>query len=544
MALNYFTFGPYDSRDFGIYISGSGTFNAPEAEYETAIVPGRNGALLLPEHRLGNVELEYPAYIYTDFNAKIAAMRSAFLGLEGYQRLTDSYHPDEYRLAYFPGDVEVKTTKRLDAGSFTLTFICKPQRYLVDGEQPVEIGTTWGELTTKTGALVTFDGKAGDAFKSLTANIDPVQDLNGYSKPWVGGAGKNKLLIYKNTGGKTANGLTYTVDVTAGTVTATSNGATTANTDLIICDSAMVLPPGTYVLSGGINANQWIRIKVGETNYTSQGGDSEPFTVDENTVFGNTYIRVSSGQTVSNVVFKPMIRLASDTDTTFEPYSNICPITGWTGVNVVVSPTQDAQDGTTYPISWQSAAGTVYGGTLNVVSGVLKARPYYSSYSGQALVGPWISSMDEYVSGTTPTTGAQVVDMGGTETTYSLTAEDVAVLMGTNNVWADTGDVTLQYGTSPFVMVNPTQQTARPLIRVYGYGTLVVGDCTVTIASHAYTYIDIDCDIMDCHYGTTNCNSLVSFSTHEFPTFPPGATWISFNNTITKVEVEPDWWRA
>lgn len=50
---------------------------------------------------------------------------------------------------------------------------------------------------------------------------------------------------------------------------------------------------------------------------------------------------------------------------------NIRPITGWTGCNVVVSPTQDAQDGTTYSVSWESEAGTVYGGTVDIVSGVL-----------------------------------------------------------------------------------------------------------------------------------------------------------------------------
>ena len=43
---------------------------------------------------------------------------------------------------------------------------------------------------------------------------------------------------------------------------------------------------------------------------------------------------------------------------------NPLPISGWTGANIVVSPTLDAQDGTTYPVSWQTEAGTVYGGTL------------------------------------------------------------------------------------------------------------------------------------------------------------------------------------
>ena len=51
--------------------------------------------------------------------------------------------------------------------------------------------------------------------------------------------------------------------------------------------------------------------------------------------------------------------------------SNVRPITGWAGANIYVSPTQNQADATTYTVSWQSAAGTVYGGTLNVVTGKL-----------------------------------------------------------------------------------------------------------------------------------------------------------------------------
>ena len=86
---------------------------------------------------------------------------------------------------------------------------------------------------------------------------------------------------------------------------------------------------------------------------------------------------------------------------------------------------------------------TVYGGTLTVNedgTGTVKARPYYASYNGEMLVGPWVSSMDAYAPGTTPTTGAQVVDMGGTETTISLTPGQVNALLGNNTVWVDDSD--------------------------------------------------------------------------------------------------------
>ena len=61
------------------------------------------------------------------------------------------------------------------------------------------------------------------------------------------------------------------------------------------------------------------------------------------------------------------------TATTYDPYSNICPISGWDEANIVVSPTTDAEDGTTYTIQFKDGDNplTVYGGSLDVVSGEL-----------------------------------------------------------------------------------------------------------------------------------------------------------------------------
>ena len=101
--------------------------------------------------------------------------------------------------------------------------------------------------------------------------------------------------------------------------------------------------------------------------------------------------------------------------------------------------------GNTYPISWESEAGTVYGGTLDVTTGLLTVRPYYASYAGETLTGPWVSSMDVYAQGTTPTTGAQVVDLGGMPSTYQLSPTEVTTLLGVNNIWADTGDSAVSY---------------------------------------------------------------------------------------------------
>ena len=55
--------------------------------------------------------------------------------------------------------------------------------------------------------------------------------------------------------------------------------------------------------------------------------------------------------------------------------SNVRPISGRTGLSVYVSPALSG--GTEYSVSWQSEAGTVYGGTVDLVSGVLKITHRY-----------------------------------------------------------------------------------------------------------------------------------------------------------------------
>lgn len=58
---------------------------------------------------------------------------------------------------------------------------------------------------------------------------------------------------------------------------------------------------------------------------------------------------------------------------------NIRPISGRTGLTVTV---QSGDTQNTYPISWQTDAGTIYGGTLDVVSGVLTVTHGYILLDG------------------------------------------------------------------------------------------------------------------------------------------------------------------
>lgn len=131
---NYFTLNGVDSRDFGVYISGQGTYSAPRREYKMVPIAGRNGDLVGNERRYENLGLTYPAFIYNNFKQNIRDFRNFLLSQVGYQRLTDSYNPNEFRMALYEGSFDPDVESKHDAGRFDIVFNCKPQRYLASGE--------------------------------------------------------------------------------------------------------------------------------------------------------------------------------------------------------------------------------------------------------------------------------------------------------------------------------------------------------------------------------------------------------------------------
>lgn len=146
---NYFILDGVDSRDFGVYISGQGTFSAPRREYNMIPIPGRNGDLVGNEKRFENLELTYPAFIYTNFKQNIRDFRNFLLSLVGYHTLFDSYHPDEFRMALYEGEFEPDVTSKNDAGQFDIVFNCKPQRFLNSGTEVTTLSAS-GSITNPT----------------------------------------------------------------------------------------------------------------------------------------------------------------------------------------------------------------------------------------------------------------------------------------------------------------------------------------------------------------------------------------------------------
>ena len=160
----FLTFDGKTSVEFGVWISGGGTFNAPTRDMEMVSVPGRNGNLTFDNGRFNNITVTYPAFISREFRPRIDEFRAWICSKHKYCRLEDSYHPDEYRMGIFKGGLNVSPTTLNLAGSFSLAFDCKPQRFLKSGLIPAEY-TANGKINNPTyytaNPLITLYGSAG-----------------------------------------------------------------------------------------------------------------------------------------------------------------------------------------------------------------------------------------------------------------------------------------------------------------------------------------------------------------------------------------------
>lgn len=148
-----FTFDGINSLENGIYITGEAVYNAPERTVEMITVPGKNGAIAIDLGRFENIEVTYPAGTFAvtqeDFRQKIANIRNILASRFTYKRLEDEYNPDEYRLGLYKSGLDVNPAAYQSAGEFSITFDCKPQRWLKSGEQ-AEIFSASGSITNPT----------------------------------------------------------------------------------------------------------------------------------------------------------------------------------------------------------------------------------------------------------------------------------------------------------------------------------------------------------------------------------------------------------
>ena len=343
-----------------------------------------------------------------------------------------------------------------------------------------------------TGAIASFpDGADNIPVKDLKVAIEPVQSGSGDPspdniRPISGWNGANVYRIGKN--------LFNIADLWANGTTATSGGESNKYIDIPV-------PVGTTAtcstnVPNNTNPSVASVMVEGNANNTTPPSSTSgvflntPRTVTSTDGYIRIHIRTASSSYLAwnEQSFAPyyiQLELGS-TATDYEPYN-----------------------GNTYPISWQTEAGTVYGGTLDVTTGVLTGTheivdmgdlswssymgafyanivgknylnqyanvicscyaTYPENFNNASTAGNTLSngqiagfyrssgtSTDSYVyvkdtayndptAFKTAVTGQKIVYELATPITYQLTPTEVSTVLGQNNIWANCGDVDVEY---------------------------------------------------------------------------------------------------
>lgn len=283
----------------------------------------------------------------------------------------------------------------------------------IDGKAPEVINTSSGSVASFT------DGADDMPLKSCVVSFGPIQEGEGDPSP------ENVRPISGRTG----------LSVVRSGKNLLNSGILTpnpANTSLYIGGNGYntYLKAGTYTIScnfaSGIRYSFFYKEEVGASVnvWGTTGSDtSKAFTIAKSGNYMFWFYRSSADGGVSTSGVSNIMLNFGSTATDYEPYK-----------------------GSTYSVNWETEAGSVYSGTIDVVSGKLTVNSaYIASYNAEVLPSTWISDRDVYAAGTIPTTGAQVVYKLAEPIEYQLEPQETRTLLGVNNIWSDAGDVSVEF---------------------------------------------------------------------------------------------------
>ena len=220
-----------------------------------------------------------------------------------------------------------------------------------------DAGDGYSELTIVNGEtsisdatpMLTFDSLAEADVTELTVGIEPVQDLNGYDKPWVGGAGKNILDVADRTISdweqtpETIRTEGCTVTKSGDTLTCTITGAWSKlrlaiDTSTLVNGQAYTVSAKFSNPSANVVGVAWYDTTWHNTttsrDTTATVSTSFTYSSDMSTVALGFIVNNTNASTGNTVVVSEMQLEKGSSKTSFAPYSNICPITGHDEVTV------------------------------------------------------------------------------------------------------------------------------------------------------------------------------------------------------------------
>lgn len=201
----------------------------------------------------------------------------------------------------------------------------------VDGlvDDVTEISSNIESTKIASGNPITLTDAAPINAENLVVELEPQQDLHGYANPWVGGAGKNKcnesLFNYENSASQYCK-------FTDGKILFKNTAGTSFYPQIDISLKAGTYTLSTQNVSGSDTSHVMITAFVDSiTNYVRLGVDYT-FTVSSDST---AHVRITTDNTDASGDCSFNVQIESGSQSTdYAPYSNICPITGYTECDV------------------------------------------------------------------------------------------------------------------------------------------------------------------------------------------------------------------
>lgn len=134
-------FNNKSSADCRIQVAHPPGYAYPERDYTITHIPGRNGDIIQDNGCYKNVERTYEVSFDApneDFATYANAVSAWLHSTTGYARLEDSYEPNYYRMATYQ-ESNIFENLYNQAGTATIVFECKPQRFLKTGDNIIAI---------------------------------------------------------------------------------------------------------------------------------------------------------------------------------------------------------------------------------------------------------------------------------------------------------------------------------------------------------------------------------------------------------------------
>lgn len=149
MAINQLTFA---GSVLPCTVQRYPSINKPQRKYEAFSVPGRSGDIFIFQDAYNNILQSYEIYAGGD-SANSAPTSwgalAAALYKDGYQKLSDTYDTDHFRLAVYMDSINAENSWNRH-GSATIAFNCRPERFLNSGEVYQSFTSASGSITNPT----------------------------------------------------------------------------------------------------------------------------------------------------------------------------------------------------------------------------------------------------------------------------------------------------------------------------------------------------------------------------------------------------------